>query len=175
MKYLQLIIIVCLVYTNFPACRARKANTSSKNKMSVSRIELRENSGPVSPAYQYNTLITISAGADSSSLTIDCQHRAAFEGGKPKTDVNYQRPLTAEETQNLIKILQEVKADSWKDTPLPEATKKLIGISFNRLAVTMVGKEKITYEYTLADLNTNKDAPEPKLITYLKTFIKAAK
>ncbi len=174
--YLQLIIIVCLIHAIFLACRPRKANVSSKNNMSVSRIELRENGGPVSPAYQYNTLIIIStAETDSNSLYIDCRHTAAFEGGKPKTNINYQRPLTAEETQKLLKILQEVKADSWKDTPLPEATKKLIGISFNQLAVTMDGKQKVTYEYTLSDLSTNKDAPEPKLITYLKTFIKADK
>ncbi len=117
----------------------------------VSRIELRESSGPVSPRYRYALRVLLTITGDTATLTWTRDGTAATNG---------ERALTAEETRALLDELttlglEHIAGDFIGDK---RANK---GISLNRVELTRADGATSRCDYLLTSLEDPDFGPRP--------------
>ncbi|MFO0660089.1 MAG: hypothetical protein U0165_09705 [Polyangiaceae bacterium] len=136
----------------------------------AARIELDESSGPVAPAYQFDTKVLITVTPNPSGKT-EIKLEIDHTQGKERTPV-------VKETHTKTVLSREAYDALWRDLitlggllldhKLDEATLSKVGASFNHLAIE-VGTEKHRYEYTLAQLKRPETTVARQVIERIKS------
>lgn len=126
------------------------------------RISLIESSGPVSPAYQYDLTITLTAGADGLRLAVE--HEADFSKNPPGTDVHDKRSPSREAYEKIWAALLPLDPFS---TPSATIDPERVGVSFNTLEIQL-GQRSVKVDYTLNQLKLPEHARLAALVEAVK-------
>ncbi|MBI3394503.1 MAG: hypothetical protein HY042_01570 [Spirochaetia bacterium] len=122
-------------------------------------LELVENSGPVSPAYQYRTRVVIRTIEHDVLFSFKDERR--FQAGVAQEKIDVERSLSKEEYQKIVSFLLaqkifELTVDRTKDK------RDRLGISYNHLDVRLgpagdTATEHARIDYVLSDLDDSSD------------------
>jgi hypothetical protein len=142
------------------------ADPSTHHAPQEASLELIEESGPVSPAYQYSLAIRLEIKAGQATLKVDEQRD--FSGEKPRLDRHDQRPLAPEALTAFWAALDALDAFSLGAT-LSAADRERVGVSFNHLEI-IEGARRVRLEYAGNQLSRSSASKQKALVDRVKAL-----
>lgn len=119
------------------------------------RIELKESSGPVSPRFQYETHVLVTAGEGRVELRYD--ERREYREGAPQRVVRFSRELSLKEYEELWRELLRFDALAPDRDLVGAANRTRVGVSFNYFEIHL-GQRRTRCEYLLSSLRADEAA-----------------
>jgi hypothetical protein len=129
-------------------------------------VSLVEESGPVSPAYQYSLAIHLEIKAGKATLKVDEQRD--FSGEKPKLDRHEQSSPAAEVLASFWASLASLDAFAL-GTTLSAADRERVGVSFNHLEI-IEGEKRVRVEYAGNQLTRSSASKQKALVDRVKAL-----
>ncbi len=140
--------------------------TAQGSYLSPVDIELFESAGPIAPVYFYQTELHLSDESDKLVLKVDQEAGEKVEG--LQDNLHVERDFSEAEYKELVRKFEALNIQSLKSRKLTPETKKLVGISFNYLEISIGEDFNLTFEYILTDLKKPEFQAQAKLIEELK-------
>lgn len=124
-------------------------------------IELEEWSGPVSPAHQFHTRVSIEAGPGGISLAVEDER--GWEEGEFRDVLRTKEPMPRDAYEALWSDLLDPDPFALDADLIGAEGRKMIGVGFNHLTLRL-GPRTTRIDYRRRDLSRSKNAAQARLI-----------
>ena len=143
----------------------------AQGKLKDMKLELYESSGPVAPAYQFNTHIILQV--QNNEIALNYKDARIFSEGKPKESIQFQRKISVETyVQLMTEFLTLDAVKSGKNQDFVGSAKGRIGISFNVLDCQVGQDINFKVEYVLSSLEQEGFKECLKAVDWMKNLKK---
>jgi hypothetical protein len=138
------------------------------DKLTDSKIQLIEQSGSVSPKFQYLTDIVLKC--TDNKITLNYKDQRVFIEGKPSLTVNIEKEISPKSYETILRKLLSAGNLPEGNVDFVGSAKTKVGISFNYLTIDFKDKFSTKIDYILSDMDKKEFKHYAKIIKVIKNL-----